>query len=500
MFTAALSGLLQVLHPEALLYQLFGLLLGLVFGVIPGLSGVQALAILIPFIFSMDVGVAFSFLLGAHVATIFGGSITAILMNVPGTSLSIATCWDGYPMSQRGEAGRALGVSAMSGIFGSMLGVLILLVSIPFMRPMVLAMQPSEYFMVALMGLTLIVILSAKNKMKGIISGLLGLLVAFIGADPITGVARYTFSSIYLSDGIDLVAVVCGMYAVGEMIKFFVEGGAIAKTEVNTSLKGVLQGCTDVFKHWWLAVRCGVIGALIGACPGVGGTVANVVSYGHAVQSSKTPEMFGTGAPQGIMAADVSNHSKEAPQMIPTLALGIPGGEASAILLGAFLILGLQPGSEMLTIHLDATFVIVWVIALSSVLSSVIGLVMAKYLAKVTQIPGPMLASVIICFGVIGSFANKAAFQSIYVCLIFGVLGYFMRRFNYSEACLIIGLVLGKIFERNFHLSVSMFGYGFPFSRKVSLVLLICTIFLVFLPPFLRKYRQKKEGAISREV
>lgn len=489
-----LQGLALMLQPEALLYQFGGMILGLLFGAVPGLSGIQALAILIPFVFAMSPHVAFSFLLGAHVATMFGGSITAILLNVPGTSLSISTCWDGYPMARQGRAGEALGISATSNVLGGWFGVLVLGASIPVMQPMVMALQPPELFMVAVLGLTLIVTLSAKSMVKGLVSGLLGLLLAFVGQDPVTGVSRFTFGTVYLLDGVDLVAVVCGLYAVGEMIYLFVEGGTIAKDKVRTSFAGVWKGCKEVFRHWFLFIRCSTIGALIGACPGVGGTVANVVAYGHAVQTSKDPETFGTGRVEGVIAPESSHIAKEGAQMIPTLALGIPGGEATAILLGAFLILGIQPGPAMLTEHLDITFSIMWIIAFSSLMASIMGLLAAGTLARITSVPGDILAPVIIVFGVIGAFAAHGLITDVYLALAFGVVGYLFRRYGYSEACLIIGLVLGTILERNFQMANMMYGPTFILTRPISLALALATLALLAYP-FFRKEKKERGAA-----
>ena len=498
MLAQLLHGLVLMFEPQALLYQFGGVLLGLVFGAIPGLSGIQALAILIPFIFGMQPHVAFSFLLGAHVATAFGGSITAILMNVPGTSLSISTCWDGYPMAKQGRAGEALGISAVSNVLGGWFGVLVLAASIPVMQPLIMALQPSELFGVALLGLTLIVTLSTKSMIKGLISGALGLLLAFVGEDPVTGVARYTFNSVYLMDGVDLVAVVSGLYAIGEMIRLFSDGEAVAGEGAKASLGGVWKGMKEPFHHWFLFLRTSTIGALIGACPGVGGTVANVVAYGHAVQTSKHPETFGTGRVEGLIAPESSHIAKEGAQMIPTFALGIPGGEATAVLLGAFMILGLQPGPSMLTEHLDITFTVMWIIAFSSLIASAVGLLFAGPLSRITLVPSEILAPSIITFGVIGAFASNGRMTDVYLALAFGVIGYFMRRYAYSEACLIIGLVLGKIFERNFQLANMMYGPAFVLTRPITLVLAILSAVLL-VSSFLRRNKAKpvQAGAAS---
>lgn len=497
MFEALLHGLLMMLTPEALLYQIFGISLGLVFGVIPGLSGIQALAILIPFIYGLEPGAAFSFLLGANVAATFGGSITAILLNIPGTALNIATCWDGHPLARQGRAGEALGIAASSSALGGVFGVFVLALSIPILQVIVSLFQTSELFMISLLGLTLIVTLSSKSMLKGIVSGLLGLSLAFVGEDPMTGWARYTFGSVYLLDGINLIAVVTGLYAIGEMAKLFVEGGAVSKEKLATGVRGVWKGIQSPFKHWFLVLRCSAIGALIGACPGVGGTVANVVAYGHAAQTEKDPDSFGTGRVEGVIAPESSNNSKDGAQMIPTLALGIPGGEGTAILLGAFLILGLQPGPSMITEHLNITFSIMWIIAISSIVASIIGLLFAVPLSKITAVPGRLLAPLIISFGAIGAFASTGAIENIFVAFGFGILGFYMRRFGYSEACLIIGLVLGTIVERNYHIAINLYGNNFFYTRPISLFFLIAIIAILVISAWRRTTERQTHGGVQ---
>lgn len=492
------QGLALALQFRALLYQVIGVLLGIVIGVIPGLGGVQAMAILIPFIYSMSPSVAFSFLLGAHVATQYAGSITSMLMNVPASGTNIATCWDGYPLARQGRAAEALGIGAMSNVVGAWIGALVLTISVPVMQSLAVAIQPPELFMVAILGLTLVASLSGKSLMKGVISGLLGLLLASVGQDPVTGVLRYTLGVPYLMEGVNLVTVVVGMYAVGEMIRLFTAGErSIAQNVTVSSYRGVFKGMMEPFKHLWALVYASLIGTLMGIVPGIGGTVSNIVAYGQVRQASKNPETFGTGRVEGLIAPEASHIAKEGGQMIPTLALGVPGGEATAILLSAFLIVGLQPGPAMVSQHSDLIYAIVFIIALSSVFTSLIGLSTARYLSLITTVPVTVLAPVIIMFAVVGAFASTTNVLSVVLALMFGVLGYFMRRYNYSEPSLIVGLVLGTIAQPNLHIALVLYGPQFVWQRPIALGIAIATVIVLFLPTVLKQLSRSRPNASS---
>ncbi len=490
------QGLALALQFRALLYQVAGVILGIIIGVIPGLGGVQAMAILIPFIYSMSPAVAFSFLLGAHVATQYAGSITSMLMNVPASGTNIATCWDGYPLARQGRAAEALGIGAMSNVLGAWIGAIVLSISVPVMQSLATAIQPPELFMVTMLGLTLVASLSGKSLVKGIISGLLGLAIASVGQDPVTGILRYTFGIPYLMDGVNLVTVVVGMYAVGEMIRLFTAGErSIAQAVTVSDFSGVWKGMLQPFKYWWALVYASLIGTLMGVVPGVGGTVSNIVAYGQVRQASRNPETFGTGRVEGLIAPEASHIAKEGGQMIPTLALGVPGGEATAILLSAFLIVGLQPGPTMVSQHADLIYAIVFIIALSSVFTSIIGLSTARYLSRITTVPVPLLAPIIIMFAVVGAYAATTSALSVVLALIFGVLGYFMRRFDYSEPSLIVGLVLGTIAQPNLHIALMLYGPRFIWERPITLVLSIATVLVLFLPYLLKRLRPRPGAA-----
>ena len=367
MFDPIMAGLAALLTPQAMLFIAIGVIYGLIVGVLPGLGGVVAMALLLPFTYGFEIGATLGLLLGAHIATIWGSSVTSILFNVPGAAKSLPLCFDGYPMTQNGQATRALAASATSALLGGIIGAVFLALSIPFVRPIMLALGPSEYFMMAVWGLTIIAIFSEGSLMKGLIAGALGVMIAFIGMDPVTATARFTFGSVFLLDGISFAVAMIGLFAVAEMMKLYVKGGAILDRNVARENSTVMEGVTDVFRHWWLVLRSSLLGLWIGVLPGVGASVGGIAAYAQAVQTSKTPERFGKGAVEGVIAPDATLGANEGGGIMPTVAFGIPGGESMAILLVAFINLGVVPGPQMLSDHLDLVFTLVWIIVIASV-------------------------------------------------------------------------------------------------------------------------------------
>jgi TctA family transporter len=488
MIEALTQGLLNILVWPVPLYMLGGILIGLFFGAVPGLGGNFTLAVLIPFIYGMDPIMGMAFLLGAHAPVATGGSITAILLNTPGTGMNAATTFDGFPMTQQGRAGEALGTALTSSAVGGVFGAFILALSLPVMRQLVLAFGPPEFFMMAMLGIAFIAVVGGGSLFKSLIAGLFGLLISLIGYDPITGIVRFNFGTMYLYDGIDLVPVVIGLFAIAEMIHLGVKGGNI-QGDVKEAEGGVLRGIKGVFKNWWLTLRSSVIGTVIGMIPGLGGDVACFLAYGHAVQSSKNPEKFGTGFVDGVIAPESANNAKEGGALIPTVGFGIPGSSGMAILLGAFLIMGIVPGPEMLTEKLDLTFTMVWIIAIANVVGAAIALGLSKYVAKIAQVRGSVLIPVVCVVGLMGAYAVESNFGDVVMAMLFGVIGYQMRKYGFSRAVLIIGLVLGEIAERNLQLSLMLYKGSFIF-RPITMALLLAAVATVIMP-FVRK---KKPG------
>jgi len=491
MLDAALQGFLMIISIKNMLFMFMGIGVGIVFGSIPGLSGQTALAVLIPFVIGMDPATAMCLLLGAHVAVEYGGSISAILINTPGTGQAIATCWDGYPMAKKGEAARALSIAATSSAVGGLFGFVVLVVSIPVMRVLLMALASPEYFIMAFVGLAFIVVLGGGSLLKALIAGGLGLMLAFVGLDPITSIPRYTFGQLALWDGIPLIPVVVGLFAIPELAMLMARGGSISEIELGGSQwRLIRQGIKDTFQHWWVLLQCSALGTLIGIVPGLGGTVSNLAAYGLAAKTSKEKEMFGHGAVDGILAPESANNSKEGGALIPTVAFGIPGSAGMAILLGVLVMLGLVPGPEMLTTKLHYTFALASVLALANVLTTAVGILFCAPIARLTFLPVYILVPLIITVCLVGSYVDGNEIANIFLAVGFGFLGYMMKRNGYSRAPLIIGIVLGTIVERYLHMSLKLYGWFF-FLRPICVAMIIVILITIAAPVVIRKTRKK---------
>lgn len=494
MIESLVVGFLNIWIWPAPLYMFVGILIGLFIGIVPSLGGNFCLCILIPFIFKMDPNIALSFLLGAHAVVATGGSITAVLLNTPGSEMNAATVFDGFPMTQKGQGGRALGNALTASAVGGVFGALCLAISIPIMRKIILAFGPPEFFMMTVLGIAFIAVVGMGSLFKSLIAGLLGLLISLIGYDPITGVVRFSFGTMYLYEGVDLLPVMMGLFAIAEMIDLGIKGGIIQQeTTINKYEKtGVLDGVKDVFIHWWLVLRCSSLGAFIGMVPGLGGTIAAFVAYGHAVQTSKHPELFGTGIVEGVIAPEAANNAKEGGALIPTVGFGIPGSSGMAILLGAFMIMGIIPGPEMLTTKLSLTWSMVWLVAIANIIGAFICLLLANKFVKIAQVRASLLVPTVIVLSLVGTYAVEMSFGGLVIAGIFGIIGYQMKKYKFSRATVIIGLVLGDIAERNLHLSLMLYK-GLFIIRPITLILLAMTVITVILP-FLGKNKISKEA------
>jgi len=473
LFDAFISGLTQVLSWPAFGFLLIGAAVGFVVGILPGLGGLSTLALMLPFVWTIKEPIsAFSFLLGMHAITGTTGDITSILFGIPGEGTAAATIIDGYPMTKKGEAGRALGAALMSSLVAGLEGAIILAISIPIMRPLVLFFASPELFMLAILGITFIVSLSGDSLLKGLLAAGIGLMLATIGVDPQTGALRYTLGTLYLWDGLSLIPVVIGLFAIPEIVDLAVRGTSIVEDKVE-KLEGVMEGVKDTFRHFWLTMRCGLIGVLIGALPGLGGGVSQWLAYGHAVQSSKDQSRFGKGAVEGVLGPGAANNSKEGGNLIPTVAFGIPGSASMAILLGAFLLVGLQPGPEMLTKHLDVTFAMVWILVIANIITAGVAFLFLNQLVKITFVRGGILIPFLLMFIFLGAFTAHNSLNDIVVTIIFGLLGYFMVLFEWPRPPFVLGLVLGRIAENNLWISNSAYGVSWLLHPAIIVIFIM---------------------------
>jgi len=487
---AASEGLIVILSWPIIMYVFIGTAFGYLFGLLPGLSGAIGMAVLLPITFGMKPEMAFALLGGVMGAAAFGGSIPAILINTPGAPVNAATCFDGFPLACQGRAREALGAAATASCLGALFGVVILIAVIPVMRQIVLALGPPEWFLLALLGLTIISSVSKGSLINGLIAGCFGLMLSFHGVNPVTGGHRYTFGTLYLWDGIQLVPVLIGIFAIAEMLNLSTKHHTISASGALTG-GSIIEGIKAVLKHWSTFLRSSVIGLFIGAVPGVGGSVATFVSYSYAKQTSKDPDSFGKGNIEGVIASEAANDAKDGGALMPLLSLGIPGSAGTAVLLGALMIHGLTPGREMLTVRLTLTFTLIWTLIISNILTSTLGLLLARGLAKLTVIPTRVLAPVVFTLCIVGSYATRYNFNDTLVAVIFGLLGYVMLQLRFPRVPIILGLVLGPMAEQSFHLSLQISGYSYSifFVRPISLLFIILIIISLILP----YWRSKKK-------
>ncbi|MFH0913904.1 MAG: tripartite tricarboxylate transporter permease [Chloroflexota bacterium] len=468
---------------EIWLYMAIGIVLGLIFGVIPGISGMLAIALLLPFIYTMVPLKAFIMMMTILATQYLGGAVSAILLNIPGTAGNSATVLDGFPMTQRGEGGRAIGAAQAAGALAHLITAIVSLFMVPVIIPLIITLRSADMVFVIVLGIVFIGALSGGSMVKGLMSGGLGLMVALIGFQASTAAARFTFGSLYLYDGIPLIPVMLGLFAIPEMVSLATTGGAIAKTQVV--IKGwsdVWRGVKDVFRCKALVLRTQLIGFIVGIAPGAGATPAAFISYAHAKQTSKSPETFGKGNVEGVIAPESGNNACEAGDLLTTLALGIPGSPPMALLLGAITMLGLAPGPEMLTKHLDLSLTLLWAIGIAAVFGAIICLIAAPHLSKVAFIPGRVLVPLVLVLAFTGSFAYHKSIEDVLVMVIFGALGFLMKRFEFNRAGLLLGFVLGSIFEKYLFLALKT-GGPFFFVRPISLGLIFFTIFVMAFGP-----------------
>ena len=505
-FHSFFAGLANILPftaagQDPFIFMLIGIAIGFVVGILPGLGGATTLALMLPFIYKMDPTTAFAFLLGSNAVTATTGDITSILFGVPGEGITAATIVDGHPMAKKGEAGRALGAALMSSLVGAVFGAFALALAIPIVQPLVLSIGSSEFFMLALLGITFVASLSGGNILKGLCTGAFGLVLSTIGLDPIESVPRFTLdpvigedAALFLWDGLSLVSVTVGLFAIPEIIDLSVQGTSIARQSTG-KLGGVMQGVIDTFRHWKLVLSCSAIGSYIGLIPGLGGGPAQWVAYAHAVQSSPgDKDRFGKGAIEGVLGPGAANNSKEGGSLVPTIAFGVPGSVSMAILLGAFIIQGIVPGPDLLDPekHLDLTFSFVWIIVVSNVITVAVCLLFLNHLARITFVKGTYLIPFLLMLIYLGGFAVNNAFGDIVMVLVFGLVGWLMVKFDWQRPPLLLGLVLGGIAENNLFIATKVYGAGFLLRPGVLVIMLLILAGLFY--PLFQAYRERKRA------
>src|SRR5688572_33393150 len=497
MLNALVSGFLQCFNFSTFNLMLVGIAIGFVVGILPGLGGPTAMALMLPFVFKMNAVEAFAFLLGMTAVTSTTGDITSVLFGVPGEPTTASTIVDGHSMARNGEAGRALGAVLMSSMVGAVFAGVALGAAIPIIRPLVLSFGSPEFFMMAILGISFVAALSGEDVLKGMVAGGIGLMLATIGLDPISGIQRYTFGQLFRWDGIGLVPITIGFYAIPETIELAVLGTSIAKQEVG-KLGGVLEGVKDTFRHLWLVLRCSALGCFVAIIPGMGAATTQWLAYAHAVQSSPNKENFGKGDVRGVLGPGAANNSTLGGSLITTIAFGVPASVVMAILLGAFIIQGIVPGPDMLLPppkgKLDLTFSFVWVIIISNIITVAICFLFLKPLAKVTQVRGGIIIPLILVLIYLGAFAEKNAFQDMIVVLFFGALGWIMEKTDWPRPPVLLGLVLGPLAENRLFLSTDNYGLSWT-SRPGVIIIFAITLFGILYPVFKSRRERRLANA-----
>lgn len=496
----ALIGALSVAcQPMYLLYIAAGTLFGIFVGVMPGLSSVMGLSIMLPFTLTLKGSGGILMMLGLFCGAIYGGSITAILINTPGTANSAATCLDGNPMAiKKGQPGRALGLSTMASTFGGLFSAVMLLWTAPLLSKFAMKFTPPEYFAMAVFGLSIVTSVSNKNLLKGLLSAVIGLLLATIGIDSIAGTTRFTFGTIYLTGGISFIPVLIGLFAFSQGLITTEENFGKMMKKVTPKIKRTIPTMEDVKRVFPTMLRSSVIGTVIGAIPGTGGDIASWVSYNEAKRWSKHPEEFGNGAPEGIAAPEAANNAISGGALIPLLTIGIPGDSGTAVMLGALMMQGIIPGPLLFTEQTDKVYLIIVGLFLANICMGLLGFAGIRLFSKIVAIPDVILTPMIFIFCFVGTFAMNHNISDIFLMIIAGILGYFMLKMDFCVPPLILGLILGRTLESNLRRSLVL-SDGSPvifLQRPIALVLLIAAFLSLIYPivlPYLRKRGRKVE-------
>jgi TctA family transporter len=469
--------------PEVLIVIALGSAFGFVVGVIPGLSGHFALAMVVTLLYGMDPVTGAALLLAAHATVSQGGGVTAILFSTPGSAPNAATLLDGPPMRDRGEGGVAIGAAMTACFVGAAVGAVVLVLLIPVLREAILIFGPPEVFLLAALGLIFVAVLGRYDLLRSLITGLLGLFLSLVGTDNATNTPRFTFGIDWLGDGLGLVPVVLGLFAVAEMFCLWRRGGMLLPPGVTlppprARRRQMLQGAREVFARWPLVLRSSAIGTIIGILPGIGSTTAAFVAYGHAKQTSATPETFGKGNIEGIIAPEAASDAEDGGALASTLAFGIPGSSSMAILLSGLTVLGLQTGPAMLDQNLDILFVMIFTFVLANLVGTLMGVACASPLLRATDVRANVLVAVVLATVVTAAYAGDLSLGDMGVALVFGLVGYLCVILGYSRAALLIGFVLGQPIEYNLNLAVQIDG---PFFFMSPLPLALCVVGLAFL-------------------
>ena len=498
----ALSYLLQgfavALSPLNLMWCFVGVFLGTVIGILPGLGPAATIAMLLPLTFRMDPTGAIIMLAGIYYGSKYGGSTTSILLNVPGESASVVTCFDGYQMAKRGRGGPALGIAAIASFIAGTVGVLGLMLVAPPLAKFALSFSSPEYFALMALGLAMVVLLAGESMVKALLAMLVGLWIAGMGTDLFTSTSRFTFGNAELLDGIDFVVVAIGVFALGEVLGNLEGREGTQMLPVPKGLRNLMPTWQDLKDCRFAFINGSLVGFVIGVLPGAGSTIASFISYGIEKAMSKRPEKFGTGVPEGVAAPEGANNAETGGAMVPLLTLGIPGSGTTAILLAAFILWGLRPGPLMIQDNLTLFWGLVASMYIGNVMLLVLNLPLVPLFAQILRLPAYVLFPAIFGISIIGVYSVSSSLFDSWMLAVFGLLGYGMRRLDYPAAPLILGFVLGDSMERALRQSLMMSqgDLSILVSRPISATMLFLTV-LILIAPLYRKANTWRVKAIT---
>ena len=491
--TEAILAMLSVFtDPYLLLLILVTTIFGVIIGALPGLGATTGAALLLPFTLTMDPVAAITVLTTIYVSATFAGAITAILINTPGTPAAAATCFDGFPLAQRGEAGRALGIAVVASTIGGIFSVIVLSIAAPLMARVAYEFRPPEYFALTLFGLSMLASISSGGAVRNLIGGMFGVWLATIGADQVTSVERFMFGNYNLYEGLNFIPVMIGLFAMSELL---VQSNRLNTIVETVKMKAVqLPTMADYRKIWKTVLRSCGIGTFIGVLPAEGATVASMIGYSEAQRWSKNPEEFGKGAIEGVAGAEAANNAATGGAMVPTLVLGIPGSATTAVILVGLMVHGLRPGPYLFTEQVDQVYAIFGAMLVANIMFFFLGLRAAKLFARVSLVPRAILWPIVFMLSLVGAYSLNQAMMDVALVLIFGFIGYFMRRFGFSVAPVAIGLILGKMVETNLQNSLKIFDgqWWLIFAQPLALLFIVLAVLGLMRPVISAQLAKRK--------
>lgn len=494
MFEGIIQGFQVALSWEAILFVFIGVLLGTIIGMIPGLGPISAIAIMIPMTYGMDPAIALVMMAGVYYGSMYGGSTSSILLNAPGVAGSVAASFDGYPMAQQGKAGKALAISAIASFVGGTVSVILLTLFAPALASVAIAFGPPEYFALMLLGLTAISSLSDGSTVKALISAVLGFMVVTIGIDSQTGTTRFTFGNVNLLDGIDFLIIALGLFAIAEVC--FLILNRKEKLKGLSNIGSLRLSKKDAKEMGGPLTRQSLLGFILGVLPGAGATVSSFVAYITEKRIAKNPKEFGKGSIKGLTGPETANNAATSGAFVPLLSLGIPGSGTTAVMLGAFLVLGVQPGPLLMTENPNVFWGVIASMYIGNVFLLILNLPLIPYFVKILKVPRPLLISLVTISSLIGVYAVSFNTFDLYLLVIFGILGFLMRLFNFPAAPFILAFILGGMMEQSLRQSLTISGgsWSIFYTSPIAMSLIALAVITLVVPAIRDRIRRKKEG------